>query len=156
MKFLRIFVAFFVLTALGPAVAQNLAPNSQPGYVDNNAAPGCAAPGPCFHPYGASIPVAPATTGITGPGAAFVPTAPTFTSALAANSSRKACTIQNNGSTTGYVYFGANADATLTNTFQVQPSGGIAYCTIGNVLYKTNVSATCASGTCAFVVSEGQ
>ncbi len=154
MKFFRVFVAFLALAAFGPAVAQNLAPNSQPGYVDSNAAPGCAAPGPCFHPYGSSVPISPQPTGVTGASVAFVPTTPTFTAALAGNTARKACTIQNNGTTLGYVYFGAHASATTSNSFQLQANGGSANCNVDGVVLTSEVAATCASGTCAFVVSE--
>lgn len=90
--------------------------------------------------------------GSAGTMATAAPTTPTFSSILAASTSRRSCLIQNTGTTTGYIYFGANGSATTSNSFTVS-AGGSASCNNGNVVNTANVSATCASGTCAFVIS---
>lgn len=84
--------------------------------------------------------------------AAVAPTTPTFSSLLASSSTRKGCLVQNTGTTLGYVYFGINGSATTGNSFQV-PSGQSISCNAGPIVLTDNVSGTCASGTCAFIVS---
>lgn len=95
------------------------------------------------------------TGGQTGSISALTTVAPTagaFSSILASNASRKSCTIQNVGTTLGYVYPGANGSATTGNAFQVAASG-VFLCTNSTITITDNISATCASGTCAFVIS---
>lgn len=84
--------------------------------------------------------------------ATAAPTAATFSALLASNASRKACLIQNTGTTTGYVYFGATGSATTGNSFVLSPNQAIS-CTNNNVTLTDNVAGTCASSTCAFVIS---
>lgn len=83
---------------------------------------------------------------------AVAPTAGAFSSILAASATRKGCLIQNVGTTLGYVYFGANGSATTSNTFQIAANGGTINCADNATIDQSNVSATCASGTCAFIV----
>lgn len=84
--------------------------------------------------------------------ATAAPTALTFGTLLASNTARRSCMIQNTGATTGYVYFGANGSATTSNSFVVG-AGGTISCTNSNVTLTDNVAGTCASGTCAFIIS---
>lgn len=92
--------------------------------------------------------------GVTTTMTTAAPTATTFSSILAASSTRKACTIQNIGTTLGYVYFGSNASATTSNSFQVSANGGTISCNnVNGTVLQDNVSATCTSGTCAFIVA---
>lgn len=81
----------------------------------------------------------------------FVPTAGVFSSAIAASATRKSCLVQNVGTTLGYVYFGLNVNAAFSNSFQIAPYGAVS-CADSAAVEQGNVSATCASGTCAFVV----
>jgi hypothetical protein len=67
--------------------------------------------------------VATTTTKVT------IPSPAAFTQALP-SASRNSCTIQYNGTTTGYVYFGVLANATTTNSFQLT-AGQVVSC--GNV-----------------------
>lgn len=104
-----------------------------------------------------NVPITPVPNGVTTTSTTAAPTAGTFFSILAASASRKSCTIQNTGTTLGYVYFGANASATTGNSFQLPPSTATstftASCATQNgLVLQDNVSATCASGTCSFVI----
>lgn len=91
--------------------------------------------------------------GVTSTMATVAPTAGTFSSALAANTGRKGCQVQNIGTTLGYAYFGANASATTGNSFLVSANGGTISCNSANgLVLQDNVSLTCLSGTCAFVI----
>ena len=90
--------------------------------------------------------------GVTGTMATAAPTAGAFSSILAASATRKGCLIQNVGTTLGFVWFGANGSATTSNTFQIAANGGTINCADNSSLEQGNVSATCASGTCAFIV----
>lgn len=91
-------------------------------------------------------------TGKTSTMATSAPTAATFSSILALSTTRKGCLIQNNSGTTGYVYFGTTGSATTGNSFQVSPGQTIS-CNSGPIVLTDNIAATCASGTCAFVIS---
>ena len=93
-----------------------------------------------------------AQTAATTTMATAAPTAATFSALLASSASRKACLIQNTGSTTGYIYFGATGSATTGNSFTLAAGQSIS-CTNNNVTLTDNVAGTCASGTCAFVIS---
>jgi hypothetical protein len=84
--------------------------------------------------------------------AAAAPTTPTFSSVLATSAVRKGCTVQNTGTTLGYVFFGANGSATTANSFQLTPGAVISCNNVNGTVLTDNVSATCASGTCAFIV----
>lgn len=96
--------------------------------------------------------VALAPNGNTSTMATGAPTTPTFSSILAASSTRKGCLVQNTGTTTGYIYFGATGSATTSNSFQLSAGQSIS-CQSGNITLTDNIAATCASGTCAFVIS---
>ena len=91
--------------------------------------------------------------GVTTTPTTAAPTAGAFSSVLAASSSRKGCFIQNTGTTLGYVYFGANSSATTANALQISANGGNVSCNNPNgTVLQDNVSATCSSGTCAFII----
>ena len=148
MRYVLAFLALWLLCI--PASAQNVNLNCLTGSAGINGPwlPASAA-NPC--PVTATISPSglPAST-ITTP----APTATTFSSVLAANSSRKNCLIQNTGTTLGYVYPGATGSATLTNAFQIAANGGTFSCASPNGTTLTdNIAATCASSTCAFVVN---
>lgn len=101
---------------------------------------------------GVAVPTTPGQTKSTTTMATAAPTAATFGTLLASNVARNACLIQNTGTTTGYVYFGANGSATTANSFVVAAGQSIS-CTNNNITLTDNVAGTCASGTCAFVIS---
>lgn len=115
----------------------------------------------CLNSLGQAVPVGPScangspTTpaGVTSTMATAAPTAGMFSSLLAASTSRKGCTIQNIGTTLGYIYFGANGSATTSNSFQLPVSGSISCNNVNGTVLQDNVSGTCGSGTCAFIVS---
>jgi hypothetical protein len=91
--------------------------------------------------------------GVTTTATTAAPTAGAFSSILAASSTRKGCLVQNTGATLGYVYFGANGGATTANALQVSANGGSISCNNPNgTVLQDNVSATCVSGTCTFVI----
>jgi len=90
-----------------------------------------------------------ATTTVT----TAAPTALTFGSLLAANSARKSCTIQNTGLTLSYIRPSTSGGATTGNSYQIS-AGGTFSCVSGNTVLTDAVTGTCASGTCAFVISE--
>lgn len=92
--------------------------------------------------------------GVTSTPSTAAPTAGAFSSVLASNATRKSCLIQNNSGSAGYVYPGANGSATTANSFIISGTGGTFSCANpdGTVL-TDNISATCASGTCAFIVN---
>lgn len=92
-------------------------------------------------------------SGVTTTMATAAPTATMFSSILAASTTRKGCLVQNTGSTTGYVYFGATGSATTGNSFLLQPNSTVNCTTYAGSVLTDNVAATCASGTCAFVIS---
>lgn len=93
------------------------------------------------------------STGVNATMTASAPTAGTFSTILAASAGRQGCVIQNNSASVGFIFFGLNANATLLNSFQVVAGGGNLPCNIGGAALTNNVSATCASGTCAFVTA---
>jgi hypothetical protein len=90
--------------------------------------------------------------GVTSTITTAAPTAGTFSSILASSTTRKGCTIQNNSSSLAYFYPGTTGSATTSNAFQVS-SGQLFYCNAPNVVLQDNIAATCASGTCAFVIN---
>lgn len=97
-------------------------------------------------------PVASQPSASTTSMSAAAPTAATFSSILASNASRIGCTVQNNSATLGYVYFGATGSASTSNSFQVPAGATINCATQTGAVLTDNVAATCASGTCAFIV----
>jgi hypothetical protein len=140
---------------------------SAPGWAQNNfPTPGGATAGgdvgmclnaqslavPCSGPGGGGTSIGSVLWPVTTSPTAVAPTAGAFSSILAASTTRKGCLIQNVGTTLGYVYFGANGSATTSNTFQVAANGGTINCADAATIDQSNVSATCASGTCAFIV----
>lgn len=103
---------------------------------------------------GGGIPTTTVPSGVTTTMATAAPTATTFSSLLAASATRKGCSIQNVGTTLGYVYFGVNGSATTSNSFQVPANGGFISCNnVNGTVLQDNLSATCASGICAFIIA---
>lgn len=72
----------------------------------------------------------------------------TFQQALAASSQRIACLLQNTGTHTMYVYFGSIANATTSNSFQIQPGQTISCALLNNavLLDAVNVTGTAGDG----------
>lgn len=83
--------------------------------------------------------------------AVVAPTAGTFSVLLDPNTSRKACLIQNTGTTLGYIY-PRPTGGTTTNAFQIT-AGGSFSCNNGIVTLTDGITGTCASSTCSFVIS---
>lgn len=99
--------------------------------------------------FGGTAPAS--STTVTTPS---VPTPGTFVAVLAANTSRKACTVTNIGTTQGYCNAILQANATTANTFPMAP-GQQFFCASNSGPPASNaISCTCASGTCNFVVNE--
>ena len=70
----------------------------------------------------------------------------TFQSIQPQNNGRIGCTIENNGTHTLYVYFGAIANATTANSFQLSPGQPVS-CLVGNgYLLSDQVSITGTGG----------
>lgn len=75
----------------------------------------------------------------------------TYQQALASSATRKGCLIQNNGSNTGFVFFGA-APADTTTSFKLAPGQPIS-CSVGGLAVATDaVQITGTSGD-VFVIS---
>jgi len=77
----------------------------------------------------------------------------TFQSVMAADLNRTGCVIQNTSTHTMYVYFGATASATTSNSFQVAANGFI-YCGAGGsgvVALTDNVAITTSTTSDTFV-----
>lgn len=80
-----------------------------------------------------------------------ITTGNTFQTLMAADPNRTGCIIQNTGTHTMYVYFGATANATTSNSLQVV-AGGSIYCSASGVLGLTdNVAITTSTSTDPFV-----
>lgn len=62
-----------------------------------------------------------------------------FQAALAASATRKGCLIQNTSADIEYIFFGATASATTSNTLQVAAGGSIS-CVTGGVVLQDNVA----------------
>jgi hypothetical protein len=75
----------------------------------------------------------------------------TFQQALAASSTRKGCTLQNNDTNAMRVFFGAIGSATLTNSF-VLAAGQAMSCNVGSVILTDAVNIT-GTATGAYVIS---
>jgi hypothetical protein len=100
----------------------------------------------------ADVTVAP-TQRTTVMGNGTIATGNTFQSIMAADLNRTGCIIQNTSTHTMYVYFGATASATTSNTFQV-PAGGFIYCGAGGsgvVALTDNVAITTSTTSDTFV-----
>ena len=69
-----------------------------------------------------------------------------------ASASRNSCTIQYNGSGTGFVYFGTLANATLSNSFQLSSKQSIL-CAVSGVTLTDAVNVTSTATSDAFVVT---
>lgn len=81
------------------------------------------------------------------------PIATVFSSILAANTTRKGCLVQNLSQSLAYVYFGATGSASTSNSFTVPVNGTISCTTYNGVSLTDNVAATCATGTCSFIIA---
>lgn len=81
-----------------------------------------------------------------------ITTGNTFQSIMAADLNRTGCVIQNTSTHTMYVYFGATASATTSNSLQVS-AGGFIYCSAGNtpVALTDNVAITTSTTGDTFV-----
>lgn len=77
----------------------------------------------------------------------------TYQQALASSSSRKGCLLQNNGTHTAYVFFGA-APADTTTSFQLSAGQGIS-CAVGGIAtLGTAVNVTGTAGDVIVVSSQ--
>ena len=76
----------------------------------------------------------------------------TFQQLMAANLNRTGCFIQNTSTHILYVFFGATASATLTNSIQV-PVGGSVTCSIqgGAITLTDNIAITTSTTSDPFV-----
>ena len=82
-----------------------------------------------------------------------IATGNTFQSIMAADLNRTGCIIQNTSTHTMYVYFGATASATTSNSFQV-PAGAFIYCGAGGnaaLALTDNVAITTSTTSDTFV-----
>lgn len=76
----------------------------------------------------------------------------TFQSVFAQSSSRRSCAIQNTGTSTMWVYFGAIAGATKAKSFPLAPAsaanepGGFVLCNNGSTVITDQVSITGTAG----------
>lgn len=77
----------------------------------------------------------------------------TYQQALASNSSRASCTIQNEGTHTMFVFFGAAAPADTTTSFQLT-QGQAINCTVGGIVLIDAVQITGTAGDIAVVTSQ--
>ena len=87
-------------------------------------------------------------------GSGTIATGGTFQSIMAADANRTGCIIQNTSTHVMYVYFGATASATTSNSFQVAASGGTMYCGAGGnsaIALTDNVAITTSTTSDAFV-----
>jgi hypothetical protein len=76
-----------------------------------------------------------------------------FQAALAANTGRAACVLQNTGTHTMYVYFGVLASATTSNGFQIAPGQTIS-CNVPGVVLQDAVNITGTAGDGYIVTSQ--
>lgn len=100
---------------------------------------------------------APVTTlpyGVTSANASTtVATTNTFQSVWAANALRAGCTLQNKGSATLYVFFGAIASALTTSSVQLT-TGQAVSCNAGGTVLRDQVSVTGTSGGAFFAAQQ--
>jgi len=89
-------------------------------------------------------------------GSGTIATGGTFQSVMATDLDRTGCTIQNTTTSDKmYVYLGATASATTSNSFQV-PAGGFFYCGAGGnsaIAITDNVAITMPTTSDTFVFS---
>ena len=79
----------------------------------------------------------------------------TFQAALAVQTGgRHGCLIQNTGTHTQYVYFGAIASATTSNAFQLSPGQTIACASVYGVVAQDAVNITGTAGDGYVVTSQ--
>lgn len=84
----------------------------------------------------------------TGNASSTITVTDTFQTVFAASTDtvgRTACTIQNNGTHTMYVFFGARTSATKDTSLQLA-AGQYVLCSSGNDILKDEVSVTGTSG----------
>jgi len=74
----------------------------------------------------------------------------TFQVIQGTTNNRKGCLIQNNGTHTMYVYFGALASATTSNSAQLIPGQAISCAINGNLVVQDAISITGTSGDAFF------
>lgn len=100
-----------------------------------------------------AAPGSPCPTGTTPTGTSSTQTSGTvtlggtFQTAIAANSDRKGCTLQNTSVHTMYVYVGTLGDATTGKSFLLGPGsagspGGTLYCSDGNIVVTGAINVT--------------
>ena len=77
----------------------------------------------------------------------------TFQPALAADTARLACLLQNTGTHVEYVYFGTLANATTSNAFQIS-AGQMISCNAPGVVLQDAVNVTGTSGDSYVVTSQ--
>jgi hypothetical protein len=75
-----------------------------------------------------------------------ITTTNTFQSVQGTTNNRKGCLIQNNGTHTMYVYFGAIANATTSNAAQLVAGQAISCAINGNLVIQDAISITGTSG----------
>lgn len=97
-----------------------------------------------FNPGGTSTATSTDASGTVATGGAFQ-------SIIAANSSRQGCLVQNPVSATEplYVFFGATANATTSNSFSLNPGQSIS-CNVGGLVLTDNIAVTGATTSHAF------
>lgn len=69
----------------------------------------------------------------------------TFQSIITQNTNRRGCTIQNTGTHTMFVFFGAIGSATTSNSIQIN-GGQIVNCQVGGIILQDAVSITGTAG----------
>jgi hypothetical protein len=89
-------------------------------------------------------------TSTTTPGS--VTTANTYQSALASNTSRNGCTIQNTSTSTMRVYVGAPGSATDGSAFQIASGGSFSCASPGGIVITDQISVASATAAASYVV----
>ena len=84
-----------------------------------------------------------------------IATGATFQTALAANTGRKACLIQNTSAHTMDVFVGALADATAAKSIQVAAAGTFT-CNYGPAVLTGDINVTTSTSSDTFVVLSAQ
>ena len=101
-------------------------------------------------PAGATSPLGATTTTATS----TISVTNTFQVALAGNTYRNACLIQNTGTHTEYVYFGATGSATTSNAFPISPGQTISCATVNGLVLTDIVNITGTAGDGYIVTSQ--
>jgi hypothetical protein len=89
-------------------------------------------------------------TSTTTPGS--VTTANTYQSALASNTSRNGCTIQNTSTSTMRIYVGAVGSATDAGAFQIAAGGSFSCASPGGIVITDAISVASSTATSSYVV----